>query len=43
MIDLTCWAAYRPSLPVTTWNEIRYQDMNAPARMTTGSRSPDEA
>ena len=37
-----CWAASRPSLPVTSWNEIRYQDMNAPARMTTGSRSPDE-
>ena len=30
--------APRPSLPVTTWNEIRYQDMNAPARMTTGWR-----
>src|SRR3954447_5541080 len=35
MIDLMCWAAPRPSSPVTTWNEIRYQDMNAPARMTT--------
>jgi len=30
-----CWAASRPSLPVTTWNEIRYQEMNTPARMTT--------
>jgi len=36
------WATPRPSLPVTSWDKIRYQDMNAPARMTTGSRSADE-
>jgi len=37
-----CWAASRRCLPVTSWNKIRYQDMNPPARMTPGSRSPDE-
>jgi hypothetical protein len=38
-----CWAASRPALPVTSWNEIRYQDMNPPARMTTGSRIANKA
>jgi hypothetical protein len=46
MIDLMCWAASRRCLPVTSWNKIRYQDMNPPGRMTTGpydygARSPD--
>src|SRR5262245_36189441 len=40
MIDLMCWAAPRPSLPVTTSDEIRYHGVNPPARMTTGSRQP---
>jgi len=38
MLDLMGLAASRPSLPVS-WNEIRYQDMNAPGRMTTAGRS----